>query len=267
MHLKEISRFFLITLLGWVGCGLVLLAACTRAATPAPLPSLTPAPLTPTFTPTIVWFPPTATFTPFPTPLPPEPTPDLRPGIGDILLRDDFTDPATWTAITEAGGSVAFGKAELTIATEGGEMYLFGIREQPDFGDYYLEITASVSFCSEKDEYGLLLRVSPELEAYRFSLSCDGYVRMDRLYRGQASSPIPWTLSGAVAAGAPNRARLSVWAVGPEMRFFVNDIYQFTVRDPLLISGGVGVFARSANDMPLTVNFTDLVIYEISGIP
>jgi hypothetical protein len=51
------------------------------------------------------------------------------------------------------------------------------------------------------------------------------------------------------------------------MRFFVNDEYQFTVRDPLLFNGGFGVFARSASDMAVTVNFSALNVYELSATP
>ena len=47
------------------------------------------------------------------------------------------------------------------------------------------------------------------------------------------------------------------------MRFFINDEYQFSVRDPLLASGRLGVFARSAGDTAVTVNFSNLVVREI----
>jgi hypothetical protein len=71
-------------------------------------------------------------------------------------------------------------------------------------------------------------------------------------------------VSYAVPPGAPSSSRLGVWAVGNEMRFFVNNHYQFTISDPLLLSGSVGVFARSTIDWPLTVNFSDLVIYSVN---
>jgi hypothetical protein len=47
------------------------------------------------------------------------------------------------------------------------------------------------------------------------------------------------------------------------MRFFVNDEYQFTINDPMLPSGSVGVFARSRGENAVTVNFSELVIREI----
>lgn len=188
----------------------------------------------------------------------------MRPGIGDILLEDSFKDSRQWSLTNMEGGSVAFGKAELTIAISKAREYLFSVRKELDFGDYYAEITANPNLCHDDDEYGMLIRVSPDLDYYRFSLSCNGRVRLDRIYQNQASSPQPWTPSGAFPPGAPSISRLGVWALGEEMRFFINDEYQFTARDPLLIRGGFGVFARSSSDQALTVNFSDLVVREIN---
>jgi hypothetical protein len=47
------------------------------------------------------------------------------------------------------------------------------------------------------------------------------------------------------------------------MRFFINDQYQFTVNDPLLPSGNIGVFARSIGETAVTVNFSDLIVRQI----
>jgi hypothetical protein len=87
---------------------------------------------------------------------------------------------------------------------------------------------------------------------------------LDRIVGGTASSPQPWLLSGAVPPGAPSVSRLGVWALGKEMRFFINEHHQFTVEDPLVPGGNIGVFARSAGDTAVTVNFSDLVIRQIN---
>jgi hypothetical protein len=56
---------------------------------------------------------------------------------------------------------------------------------------------------------------------------------------------------------------LSVWASGSEMRFFVDDMLLFTVNDTLLYSGRLGVFIRARGEGPLTVSFSDLMIYAL----
>jgi hypothetical protein len=241
----------------------ILCCACSTAPTSSAFPTDTLSPPTPTVTPTIIWFPPTVTPTPFPTPVV-TPTLDMRPKLGRIILEDDFSNPEVWTLGQTQAGSVALGKNELTIAIGETNTYLYSIREEPIFTDFYLEITAGPSLCRNLDEYGVLFRVSPNIDYYRFSLSCNGQVRLDRVSQGQASSPQPWMLSGSVPPGAPSSSHLGISAIGAEMSFFVNDHFQFSIHDPLLASGGVGVFARSANKMAVTVNFSNLVIYEIN---
>jgi hypothetical protein len=240
----------------------ILSTACTVAPTLEALPTSSQAAPTATITPTVIWFPPTATPTAFPTPIV-TPTVDMRPALGNMLFEDDFSQVNTWTTSQTADGSVALGKNELTIAIAETNAYLYSVREEPAFSNYYLEITANTSLCRGLDEYGVLFRVSPVMDYYRFSLSCNGQVRLDRVYNGQASSPQPWIMSGAVPPGAPSSSLIGIAAQGDELSFFVNGQFQFSVHDPLLSTGGVGVFARSANKMAVTVNFSQLVIYEI----
>ncbi|MGE5124613.1 MAG: hypothetical protein ACM3H7_08845 [Acidobacteriaceae bacterium] len=242
----------------------ILLEACGTTSGSPPTPASATDTPAPTALPsaTIVWFPPTSTPTAFPSPVI-TPTEDLRPKLGSILMEDDFSSHSGWTLTQSQAGSIAYGKDELTIAIGETNAYLYSIREEPIFTDFYLEITAEPNLCNDLDEYGVLLRVSPAFDYYRFSLSCNGQVRLDRVSGGQASSPQPWMMSGAVPPGAPSSSRLGVSAIGDELSFFVNGQYQFTVHDPLLTSGGLGVFARSVNKKAVTVNFSDLLVSEV----
>jgi len=187
----------------------------------------------------------------------------MRPQLGEVLFEDDFTDPKAWQLGQTSTGSIAFGTNELTIAIGEMNATLTSLREVPTFSDFYLEITAAPSMCRELDEYGMLFRVTSASDFYRFSLSCNGQVRLDRLIGGDASSPQPWMMSGAVPPGAPSSSRIGIAANGSKMDFFVNGQYQFSIKDPQLTSGGLGVFARSTNKMAVTVNFSNLVVYQI----
>ena len=251
----------------WFVAGLAIillsgLSACLPATTPLPpLPTSTKLPPTSTATATTVWFPPTATYTPFPTPVI-TPTVDVRPELGNLLITDDFTNPDNWTLGRANQMSAALGKNELSLAISQPGGYLYTLYRQAVPNNFYLEVTASPSLCKDKDEYGLLLRVSPSLEFYRFSLSCDGEVRLDKYFKQIASSPKPWTLSGAVPPGAPSMSLIGVQAQGKTLQFFVNGQFQFSVQDPSLIGGSLGFFARSANDNAVTVSFSNLKIYQ-----
>jgi hypothetical protein len=240
-----------------------LSSACLPTAQVLPTATPTLNQPTVTATPTIVWFPPTATFTPFPSPTPITPTPELRPGVGSVLLQDDFSSSDLWQTVIKDGGAAQPGKNEFSIAINKARVYVSSLRIEPQFFSFYAEITANPSLCRGLDEYGLLIRAASANDYYRFALSCDGQVRLDRIFQGQASSPQPWQLSGAVPPGGPSTSRLGVWAVGEEMRFFVNGEFQFSVRDGLIPSGALGIFARSASDQALTVNFSDLTVWEV----
>jgi hypothetical protein len=239
----------------------LLLTACA-APTPVSLPpTATRAPAA-TATPTPVWFPPTETPTPVTLPEP-SPSPEMRPGIGDLLLTDDFADSAPWLTGQSSKGTVSLGGGELTIALVQPRAYLFSTRTEPTFSDFYAEITASPSLCEGLDEYGLLFRMHSLGDFYRFSLSCNGQVRLDRVVSGAAGSPQPWMASASVPPGAPSSSRLGIWAVGSELRFFINDTFQFAVNDRYHASGLVGVFARSAGENAVTISFSELRVYQV----
>jgi hypothetical protein len=243
-------------LLGIVCCACSAAPVITTVPTPTfNAPSDTP-------TPTVIWFPPTATPTPFPSPVV-TPTVDLRPETGQVILEDNFADSDSWSLSQTDQGSVALGKNELSIAIGENNAYLYTVREQPSLTDFYMEITVETSLCRGLDEYGILYRYASSGDYFRFSLSCNGQVRLDRVIGGQASSPQPWMLSGSVPPGAPAISLLGISVVGSDMSFFVNGEYQFSVHDPSLPSGSLGLFARSTNNMAVTVTFSNLVVYSV----
>ena len=245
---------------------ILIQTACSPLNTPTPLPSSTPEILTatPTTTLTIVWFPPTPTSTPYPTPtVVITPTVDIKPEFNEILFYDDFSDPSFWPQSRSSVGSVSVNNNELTIAISQSKGYLFTLRQQTILDDYFVEVTASPSICRDADEYGMLIRVTPNTDFYRFSLTCDGQTRLDKYYNGVASTRQPLVYSSEVPPGAPSLSRLGIWIKGREMNFFINDIFQFSVLDPSLTTGTIGFFARAAGDGAVTVNFSELVIHNV----
>ena len=254
----------------WVICTAMLnliflgLAACLPSPTSLP-PEPTFTRMLPTETPTatIVWFPPTATFTPLPSAtLSLTTTIDTSPQYGALILQDDFSQASSWELSKTPTGSIALGKSELSLGVSQSEGYLHSLHNGLILDDFYLEISASPSICRGKDEYGLLLRVSPDEDFYRFGLNCDGEARLDRYLAGQASSPHPPSPFGVIPPGAPSVSRIAIWAMGRDLRFYVNGEFLFSLRDSSLPSGGLGVYVRAGGPDPMTVNFSDLKLYE-----
>jgi hypothetical protein len=172
-------------------------------------------------------------------------------------------EPDLWLTGNFGKGTVALGTNEISLALTQPNGYLHSIRSEPLLSDFYLEITTNPNICSGIDEYGLLLRYNSLVDFYRFSLSCNGQTRLDKLVGGIATSPQPWIESTSVPTAAPSTSRIGVWALGNEMRFFINDEFQFSINDRILATGMIGVFARSGGETAVTVSFSDLVVYQI----
>ena len=244
-------------LLGLTACSGLFLPVTTTTPTP-PLPS-------PTGTPTIVWFPPTETSTPSPTQIV-VPTPEERPGLGEILFTDNFDQPEFWNTAVSNTASAILERNRLTLAISRPGIAILSLRKEPLLGNFYAEITASLSLCRGKDQYGLLVRVLSIGDYYRYVINCNSQVRLERVRSGQPYPLQDWLPSGDAPPGAPGEVKMGVWAVGAEMRFFLNDRYQFTVRDPLFGQGALGVFVKSEGADPLTVSFSGLVVYAVSYV-
>lgn len=211
---------------------------------------------------TIIWFPATPTFTTFPT-REIQPTEDMRSGVGKIILEDQFDDPYAWVSAQVTVGNVGLGRNELTLAVSAPQASLISWRQSAQLSNFYLEIDALPSLCQAEDAYGLLFRANSALDYYRLQLNCNGQIRMERIKNGKTVPLQDWVSSGQLFPGGMMRSRVGVWSLEDEIRVFINGSYQFSVRDPVWKTGQLGVFARSAGDTPLTVNFSNLVVYDL----
>jgi hypothetical protein len=243
--------------------GFPLLNAClpldSTPATETPLPSDTPPP-----SPTIVWFPPSATPTLNPIPTYTA-TPEMSPGIGALLLRDNFTDVDVWDTVSSNQASILLQNRQLTLAVEPG-VSIASLRRDVTLGNFYAELTARLGLCRADDAYGLLVRVVGN-SFYRFTLSCNGLITVERIKSGERLTLLEPTASGDVPLGPPGEVEIGLWAVGGEMRLFLNGRFQFSIREPTFPSGVFGVFAQSKGDTPVTIAFSDLVVYDVEYIP
>jgi hypothetical protein len=241
-------------------CGLFL-TACTGIL---PAPVLTPTPIPPTETPTatIVWFPPTATPTAFSTQAS-LPTANNRPGQGDLIFSDTFDQPELWNSASSSPASAGLSNHQLVLSVNGQGYSIISLRSLPTLGDFYAEAVVQVALCRGKDEYGMIFRASPGGNDYRLAVNCNGEIRLERDRAGSISSLQTWLSSGDAPLGGPAQVKLGVWAAGSEMRFFLNDNFQFSVHDPVLHNGTLGFFASSNGTTPLVVSFSDLQAYSV----
>jgi hypothetical protein len=229
------------------------------------LPTNTAAPTTQP-TATIVWFPATATPTPLPS-LEPSPLPDYSPLAGALLLTDEFSSDLPWELSQSSVGRISLGQNELTISIQSGRNSLTGLRREPELKDFYLMVEADPSLCRGTDAYGVVFRVMSVQDYYRFVISCEGQLRLERVRNGRAEVISDWQPSAQIRPGAATGHRIGIAVLGQEMRFFVDDIYQYSARDPLFTSGRLGLFARLGGDTAVTVSFSNLSVYALEGLP
>jgi len=262
---KQRARRSLQIIAGLIG-GMTL-AACSNLSTTTP-PTLTPIPpVTETPTPTIVWFPPTRTRPQCPTPAF-APTIEYHPGIGGLIFSDSFDRAALWNTASTAQTTAIVTRNRLVLSFTGqGPLSVISLRSEPLLGDFYAEATADVSLCGSTDQYGMVFRAAPGMNFYRFAVNCNGEVRLERSVNGQVYPIQDWVSSGDATFGAPAHLTLGVWVVGDEMRTFLNDSFQFSVRDPVFETGSIGFYVYAAGKTSITASFSDLLVYSVSYIP
>jgi hypothetical protein len=244
----------------------LLLSSCSAVSpTPTDSPTSTLPPGTPT--PTIRWFPATNT----PVQLPSQvvlPTPEYHPGIGSLIFADTFDDPDLWNTSTSAAAGAIVVRNQLVLSVDGhGSLSIASLRSQPDLGDFYAEATADISLCSGTDQYGMIFRAAPGENYYRFAVNCNGEVRLERKHNGEVYPIQNWVPSGDATFGAPAHIRLGLWVAGNEFRLFLNDNFQFSVRDPLFHNGSIGFFAYASGKTTVTASFSDLLVYSVVYTP
>lgn len=243
----------------------LIMAACLRLDNPPvenlPTATVTPTP-NPTETPTVIWFPPTETPAVTPT-REVTPTPSVMAELGEIIYEDDFTSPEGWILPESNRGLITVGNGELNIIINDPDSYLRTIREKPDVGNFYAEITTHPVLCSSRDEYGFLFGVYGGIQYYSFGLSCNGEVRLEKFESGNIITLLPWTRNASIPAGAPSVTRIAVLAVEDEIQIYINGEALFSIEGQQRHFGSFGVYARAVGDTAVTVSFSNLLVREV----
>jgi hypothetical protein len=152
----------------------------------------------------------------------------------------------------------------LTLAVEP-NVYITTLRRDVTLTDFYAEITARIGLCRGADSYGLIIRAAGN-SFYRFVLTCNGFMQVERIKDSVRLLVLEPIISGDVPLGPPGEVKIGIWAVGGEMRLFLNDRFQFSLIEKTLSSGAFGVFVQSKSDTPMTIIFSDLNMYEVEYV-
>jgi hypothetical protein len=244
-----------------LGLGFALSACLQLQPLPTPTPSPEPSTTATMAFPTLF---PTVTLTPPPSP---SPTPDVLAGLGEVLYLDSFSRNLGWDLGQGELGGTSLLNGRLVIAVRRPGAFRYALSPAPDLTDFYLEVAVRSELCSSGDEFGIMFRVTPARDHYRFTLTCDGGARVTRIMGETSIALVPVTITGAVIPGAPADNLAAIRAIGSSFSFYVNGLEVFSVRDGNLASGGLGLIVHSSAAGQTTISFDDLVARALLPTP
>lgn len=244
---------------------LIILSGCGGLGTPESLPPTPTVTETVIPTPTIDWFPATATptFIPSATPTLAIVVEGQQQGIKELLVNDDFSNPALWQTSQSNSGNVAFGNQNLTLAVASQSSSLTSLSQHELPPNFYLEITLQTSLCQPQDQVGMNFWYQSPSDFYRLLINCAGQYRLELIQGGQNFVVHDWEAASQIQPGAPAANRVGIWAYQGQLALYFNDVFQIEERVALDRSGGLSVFARSIESSAMTVKFSDLQIYRV----
>ena len=246
---------------------LVLLAGCDILLPAGPLPPTETPTQTLTPTATIDWFPatPTPTLQPTDAPTPMPTLADVREGVTALLVSDDFTDESLWTTPHTSAGNVAYGNGNLNLAAAVNGAYLISDSQYTLSEDFYLEFTVETNLCQGDDQYGVIFWQRSAGDYYRLIVTCEGRYRLEVVQSGTSSVVHNWEVASRLRPDAPASNRFGVWVKDGQFQLYINDTFQFEENIARNRTGALAAFVRTISGTTMTVRFSDLQIYEVSG--
>lgn len=136
----------------------------------------------------------------------------------------------------------------------------------PSPTNFYLEGTFNVITCSDRDNYGLAMRVPTYSSTlgYFVGLSCDGSYIVDRLdAAGNGYNLVKWTADTNIKTGSGQVNRLGVMLVNDSFKIYINGVKVTEFSDGTITTPGHGGVYISARGNPnFTVELQELLEWD-----
>jgi hypothetical protein len=129
--------------------------------------------------------------------------------------------------------------------------------------DFYLEAATIHVAGPLNNEFGVIFRYQDDDNFYAYSISSDGYYRLDRKLTGEWSSLITWTESGAIHTGEQSFNLMGLLVEGESITLLVNDVLLTTVVDATFADGGIGPSAGSYDEGGVEIAYDDVTVWRI----
>jgi hypothetical protein len=129
--------------------------------------------------------------------------------------------------------------------------------------DFFLEAATIHVFGPLNNEFGVLFRYQDDDNFYSYSISSDGYYRLDRKLAGEWSSLVAWTESSAINTGEQSFNLMGLLAEGAQISLLVNETLLTSIVDDTFAAGGIAPTAGSYDEGGVEIAYDDLTVWRI----
>lgn len=189
------------------------------------------------------------------------PPPRTPPAGGDVLLSDDFGDPASgWESRSDSTGGYGYadGGYYVDVKRPNQTRWVLAGRQ---FGDTIIEVDAAAGENGGADaSWGLICRFQDNQNFYLFEITADGYYGVSVLSGNTWSTLADWAKSSAIKTGAGLENHLRVTVDEHRLSFSVNDVRLASLTDDTFSKGDIGFAVTSYTQGGMRVVFDDLVV-------
>lgn len=127
-------------------------------------------------------------------------------------------------------------------------------------GDFYVEVDTYHVSGPLDNEFGLLFR-NDGSNYYVYSISSDGYFRIQKWLDGEWQSVVDWTEAPAIADGEGSHNTLGLLAEGPQLSVLVNGEVLATAADDTIQGDGLALAAASFDEAGVEIAFEDFTYW------
>lgn len=133
--------------------------------------------------------------------------------------------------------------------------------------DFYLEVDTFHAGGPLNNQFGIVFRQVDLDNYYLFTISSDGYYKLEKQVDNAWVSLIDWAASDAIATGEGSVNQLGVLAQGEQIGLLINDTVVDVVTDDAFSAGLIGLAAGSYDEADVTIAFDDLAFWELAAPP
>lgn len=192
-------------------------------------------------------------------------SPSVQFALGDVLLREDFSDRFAWDSYSNAQQRIDFGIVDGVYRARAADETMMWALNATLHDDVVIEAEATQVSHFRDNAYGLMCRASPTNNGngYYFLISGDGQFTIRRGSADQIRAIIPWRASRTIRQDKGIN-RIRIVCIGDYLALYVNDEFVAEVRDDRFRSGYAGLSAAVTKGGEVDIEFDDLTIWSAS---